>query len=235
MNDFMAIKNPPSKRLFDLIIGTGILFIAAPLMIIVALLIVVEQRCNPIFSQRRTGLGGSEFIIYKFRTMSEPLQDGEKPLFVSASDPYVTRLGRILRNTSIDELPQLFNVLKGDMSIVGPRPQPLNHLSYYGSRIKNYLMRLQMKPGITGLVQITPLRYEVDNIVKHAARVHFDLYYIRHWTLFLDIWICWKTFCLVLNPKMILAQDKYFTKLRAMTALEEQNDIVDKFIVDPHG
>jgi len=217
----MTIKNPVSKRIFDLMACTGLLLVAAPLMIIVALLIMIEQRCNPIFSQRRTGLGGNEFTIYKFRTMS----DSAKGIYSSQTRgdaaPRITALGKILRDTSIDELPQLFNVLKGNMSLVGPRPQMTDYLPYYGSRIPNYHKRLLMKPGITGLMQITPLRYKVDSVENYTKGTHYELYYIRHWSLWLDIWICWKTALVVLNPKIISEQGKYFKRLRTMTIRTE--------------
>jgi len=218
----ISITQPPGKRLFDVVAASILLLLALPLMAVVTLLIVIEQRGNPIFFQRRTGLGGSEFTIYKFRTMTQSPKEKYFSRTAPSAQLRITRLGAILRDTSIDELPQLFNILKGEMSLVGPRPEPADFLTRYGSKISNYHERLKMKPGLTGMVQITPLRYEPDSVGKFIKWMHYDSYYIRHWSMLLDVWVCWKTALVLLNPRTIIEQRHHFERLRGITAEAEK-------------
>ncbi len=172
------------------------LLLLLPFLLIVAALIVLESRGNPLFTQRRTGFGGAPFVIYKFRTM-RVREDGATVVQAARDDDRITFLGRLLRRTSIDELPQLINVLKGEMSLVGPRPHALAHDEYYGARVLGYPSRFLAKPGITGLAQISGFRGNTARIELMAARVAKDLDYIRDWSIFLDIKILLKTVRLV--------------------------------------
>lgn len=181
------------KRLFDMVIAVALLVLLQPLMIAIAAILCCYYRGNPFFMQRRTGLAGREFTIYKFRTLRSPLVEQEKPLYVSQGDHGISPFGHLLRNTGMDELPQLFNVLRGEMSLVGPRPQPVNHLAYYVRRIPDYRRRHEVPPGLTGLVQVSPLRHTMGEIKDIAERVGYDLYYVDHWSFWLDLTILMKT------------------------------------------
>jgi putative colanic acid biosynthesis UDP-glucose lipid carrier transferase len=186
------LQNSREKRWLD-IVGSaiGILFLL-PLFILVAIAICVESRGPVFFRQRRTGYGGSVFVIYKFRTM-RVVEDGPEVSHALRHDHRVTRLGYLLRRSSVDELPQLFNVLKGDMSLVGPRPHAIAHDEFYGSEIDSYSRRFLAKPGITGLAQVTGFRGHVADINEMVGRVDKDLIYIRAWSFWLDIKILAKT------------------------------------------
>jgi undecaprenyl-phosphate galactose phosphotransferase/putative colanic acid biosynthesis UDP-glucose lipid carrier transferase len=139
-----------------------------------------------IFRQRRNGFNGRPFEIYKFRTMNV-LEDGAVVRQAKKSDSRVTAVGRLLRRSSIDELPQLFNVLKGDMSLVGPRPHALAHDNEYGRLIANYAFRHHVKPGITGWAQVNGFRGETTRIESMMERIEADLWYINNWSLWLDL------------------------------------------------
>ena len=145
-----------------------------------------------MFKQDRYGLGGKKIKVWKFRTM-HTMDNGDSIKQATANDPRVTKVGRFLRNTSLDELPQFFNVLTGQMSIVGPRPHAVAHNEEYREKISNYMMRHKVKPGITGWAQINGWRGETDTIEKMEKRVEFDLQYIREWTLLWDIKIIFLT------------------------------------------
>jgi Undecaprenyl-phosphate glucose phosphotransferase len=174
------------KRLFDLVAAGSILLIAAPIMMAAAGAIKVTSSGPVVFRQRRSGFDGREFVIYKFRTMSV-LEDGPAIEQAKPADPRVTRLGRLLRRTSIDELPQLFNVLGGSMSLVGPRPHALAHNDQYATLIADYAFRHHVKPGITGWAQINGLRGRTPRLEHMATRVEYDLWYIKNWSLWLDV------------------------------------------------
>ena len=139
-----------------------------------------------IFKQRRNGLGGDEIMVYKFRSMTTA-DDGPVVRQATRNDPRITPLGAILRRTSLDELPQFFNVLQGTMSIVGPRPHAVTHNAEYRQIIKAYMVRHKVKPGITGWAQINGQRGETDTIEKMRTRVEYDLEYLRNWSLGLDL------------------------------------------------
>ncbi len=162
----------------------------------VALCIWIESPGPVMFRQRRTGCDGVPFMIYKFRTMWVA-EDGSNVVQVSRRDGRVTRVGALLRRASIDELPNLISVLKGDMSLVGPRPHALAHDQYYAATVAFYEARFMAKPGITGLAQVSGLRGETREIRAMAARVAKDVEYIRRWSLVLDLKILLQTLTVV--------------------------------------
>jgi len=149
-----------------------------------------------IFKQRRYGLDGRQIIVYKFRTMSV-MEDGDSIRQATQSDSRVTPLGRLLRRTSLDELPQLLNVLQGRMSLVGPRPHAVAHNEQYRKLIKGYMLRHKVAPGITGLAQIHGMRGETQTLEQMEARVKYDLEYLRNWSPLLDLKILFKTVLIV--------------------------------------
>jgi putative colanic acid biosynthesis UDP-glucose lipid carrier transferase len=181
------------KAVEDRVIGLIALILLSPLMIIVAILIKLDSPGPVIFRQSRTGWNGREFHISKFRSMKvhQPQVDDLKQ--ATRDDDRVTRIGRFIRKTSIDELPQLFNVLSGTMSMVGPRPHAVQHNSDYDKRINSFLTRHRIKPGITGLAQINGYRGETDTLDKMKKRVEYDMQYINTWSFWLDIKILIKT------------------------------------------
>lgn len=177
-----------AKRSFDVVAaGLGLLALA-PVFLIIALLIKLDSRGPVIFKQRRRGYNHREFRICKFRTMST-MDDGNVVQQATQNDPRITRVGAILRRFNLDELPQLWNVLWGDMSIVGPRPHAVAHDVLFERRIERYARRLNVRPGITGWAQINGHRGETDTDDKMQARVEHDLHYIDNWSLALDLYI----------------------------------------------
>ena len=176
------------KRFFDIVSSSLALVALSPLFLIVAALIKLDSAGPVLFRQRRRGYNHREFAIYKFRTMTT-LDDGDRVEQARVNDPRVTRVGRFLRRWSIDELPQLLNVLKGEMSIVGPRPHAVAHDRLFETRIDRYARRLNVKPGITGWAQVNGLRGETDTDEKMRNRVGHDLYYIDNWSLPFDLYI----------------------------------------------
>lgn len=174
------------KRLEDLVIGSLILAIAAIPMLLIAIGVKVTSSGPVFFKQRRYGLNGKVVEVWKFRTM-RVLEDGDKVEQATRNDPRVTPFGAFLRKTSLDELPQFFNVLGGSMSIVGPRPHAVAHNEQYRRLIHGYMLRHKVKPGITGWAQINGWRGETDTIEKMRRRLDYDLEYVRNWSLWLDI------------------------------------------------
>jgi putative colanic acid biosynthesis UDP-glucose lipid carrier transferase len=175
-----------TKRLTDIGLSIVILLLFLPLLLLIAVLVKMSSPGPVIFKQRRYGLDGREIAVYKFRTMSVT-EDGEQIRQASKSDSRITRIGRILRRTSADELPQLINVLQGRMSLVGPRPHAVAHNEEYRKLIKGYMVRHKVLPGITGLAQVNGCRGETSQLEEMEARVNYDLDYLRHWTPMLDI------------------------------------------------
>jgi undecaprenyl-phosphate galactose phosphotransferase/putative colanic acid biosynthesis UDP-glucose lipid carrier transferase len=173
------------KRAIDLLIAVAALIMLTPMMILVAILIKLNSPGPVLFMQTRNGFNGRPFKIFKFRTMSV-LEDGLVIRQATKSDPRTTRLGRVLRRSNIDELPQLFNVIAGDMSLVGPRPHAAVHNSKYEKVIAKYAYRHHVKPGLTGWAQINGLRGETKTIDLMAKRVEYDLWYIKNWSIWLD-------------------------------------------------
>jgi putative colanic acid biosynthesis UDP-glucose lipid carrier transferase len=193
----LRLSNSKLKRLVDVVgAGLGLLFLA-PFLLLVAVLIRFESPGPSLFRQRRTGLNGATFIIYKFRTM-EVLEDGPVVNQATRHDCRATSLGRFLRKTSIDELPNLINVLRGEMSLVGPRPHAVAHDRHWASMVGGYDGRFMAKPGITGLAQVEGFRGEILNSDCMAGRVAYDLQYIRDWTVGLDLKILCRT--LLIGP-----------------------------------
>jgi Undecaprenyl-phosphate glucose phosphotransferase len=185
------------KRIFDLVLSSLALVLLTPLLLLVAMLIKLDSRGPVFFLQRRYGFNQQPFRIIKFRTM-RTLDDGVVVRQATHDDPRVTGVGRWLRRWSIDEIPQLFNVLKGDMSLIGPRPHALSHNHEYEQKIVLYARRHNVKPGITGWAQIHGLRGETDTDEKMRRRVEFDLHYIDNWSLGLDLQILVRT---VISPR----------------------------------
>lgn len=183
------IKN--FKRGFDFIFSLFVIILVlswlTPLM---ALLIKLESRGPVFFKQSRPGLDEQEFLCYKFRSMQVNVTTEKE---ASRNDPRVTRIGRFIRKTSIDELPQFFNVLLGDMSVVGPRPHLWSQNKNYGNRIKKYMVRHYVKPGITGLAQVKGCRGEIETDNDMINRIKYDVYYIENWSLLMDIKIIIQT------------------------------------------
>ncbi len=189
--DLSAIARPAAvqswmKRMFDILGAAGGLILLAPLLMFVAVLIRLDSPGPVLFPQDRHGLGGKIFRIYKFRTMTAT---ASRETFRQATvgDARITRLGNILRRTSIDELPQLFNVLKGDMSLIGPRPHPLALDEQYRKTIPGYMTRYAVRPGMSGLAQVTGHRGPTPTHESMVARVFRDLRYIEDWTFGLDL------------------------------------------------
>jgi putative colanic acid biosynthesis UDP-glucose lipid carrier transferase len=186
------------KRTSDIVLASVILLLLAPFMLTIAIAVKYTSKGPVIFRQRRYGLNGDEIVVYKFRSMAV-CEDGARVTQAQKDDLRVTRLGAVLRRTSLDELPQFLNVLGGSMSIVGPRPHAVAHNEQYRGLIKGYMLRHKVKPGITGWAQVNGLRGETDTLDKMEARVEFDLDYLRNWSLRLDLWIVLRTVKVVLG------------------------------------
>jgi Undecaprenyl-phosphate glucose phosphotransferase len=180
------------KRLFDLTFASLGLIALTPLLIAVAVLIKLDSRGPVFFLQRRYGFNQQPFRIIKFRSMTT-MEDGEAVREARPDDPRLTRVGRFLRRWNIDEIPQLFNVLTGEMSLVGPRPHALSHDRDYERRISIYARRHKVKPGITGWAQIHGYRGQTDTEEKLRKRVEYDLFYIDNWSMWLDLSIIMRT------------------------------------------
>lgn len=185
-----------SKRLLDIAGASLGLILLAPLMLFSAIAIKLDSSGPVLFRQRRNGFNTKQFSIFKFRTMTV-MEDGASVVQASRFDPRVTRLGRVLRRSSIDELPQLLNVLKGEMSLVGPRPHALAHDDHYGDLLFEYAYRHHVKPGITGWAQVRGFRGETARVEQMKGRVDCDIWYINNWSLALDVRILMLT-CLEL-------------------------------------
>ena len=184
------------KRIEDVVLASLILVLISPLLLGIAIGVKLTSPGPAIFRQRRNGLDGTEIVVWKFRSMRAQ-DDGAVVPQATKGDPRITALGAFLRRTSLDELPQFFNVLQGHMSIVGPRPHAVAHNEQYRQLIKAYMVRHKVKPGITGWAQIHGHRGETDTIEKMQARVEYDLEYLRNWTLGLDLQIIARTIKLV--------------------------------------
>jgi putative colanic acid biosynthesis UDP-glucose lipid carrier transferase len=175
-----------AKRLTDVGFSVVILLLLLPLLVLIAIVVKLSSPGPIIFKQHRYGLDGREISVYKFRTM-RVTEDGAYIRQASKSDSRITRFGGVLRRSSMDELPQLINVLQGRMSLVGPRPHAVAHNEEYRKLIKGYMVRHKVLPGITGLAQVNGCRGETSQLEEMEARVNFDLDYLRHWSPMLDI------------------------------------------------
>ena len=185
-----------SKRLSDLVLASAILIPAVPVMLAIGLLVRASSPGPVIFRQRRYGLDGQQIIVYKFRTMTV-LEDGDSIRQATQADDRITPIGRFLRRSSLDELPQLLNVLQGRMSLVGPRPHAVAHNELYRKLIKGYMIRHKVAPGITGLAQVHGMRGETESLEQMEARIKYDLDYLRNWSPMLDLKILFKTVLIV--------------------------------------
>lgn len=188
------------KRFLDV----GFVLLSTPLTLLVGLIVALAvklESAGPVFfRQRRYGLDGKEIMVYKFRSM-KVLEDGKQVTQARQDDDRITRVGRFIRRTSLDEMPQLINVLQGDMSLVGPRPHAVAHNELYRKLINGYMIRHKMKPGMTGLAQVRGHRGETDRVEKMVARVQSDLEYLSCWSVSLDIWILLRTIPAVLSKQ----------------------------------
>ena len=184
------------KRTSDIVLSLLILTLVSPLMLLIAAMVKLGSPGPAIFKQRRYGLDGEQILVYKFRSMAV-VEDGGTILQARKNDERITRLGAFLRRTSLDELPQFFNVVQGRMSIVGPRPHAVAHNELYRTLIKGYMVRHKVRPGITGWAQVNGYRGETDTLDKMQARIDYDLDYLRNWSLQLDLFIVLKTIRLV--------------------------------------
>jgi len=189
-----------TKRMLDVAVAATGLLLLLPVLLVAAAAIMLETDGPVIFRQRRHGFNGKSFVIYKLRTM-RVMEDGAAVVQARQGDPRVTRVGRFLRETSIDELPQLWNVLQGHMSIVGPRPHALVHDHEYGSTIANYAFRHHVKPGITGWAQVRGFRGGTPRLELMQQRIALDLWYIDNWSLRLDLYIMVRTFFEVIRRR----------------------------------
>jgi putative colanic acid biosysnthesis UDP-glucose lipid carrier transferase len=181
------------KRAEDVVLGTLFLIPAIPLMLVIAAAILVTSGPPILFRQRRGGLNNRPIEVWKFRTMHVHEEPEGSVRQAGRSDPRITKLGAFLRRTSLDEIPQLIHVVTGRMSLVGPRPHALEHDEQYGELVDRYLLRYKIKPGITGWAQVNGWRGETDLVDKMEMRVAYDLYYIRHWSIALDVRVIWMT------------------------------------------
>jgi undecaprenyl-phosphate galactose phosphotransferase/putative colanic acid biosynthesis UDP-glucose lipid carrier transferase len=193
-SDFtIELQRPPlssqelaAKRVLDLVAAGTMIVLLAPLLAMTSVLIKIDSAGPVLFRQRRRGFNGREFTIYKFRTM-RVLEDGDVIIQAQRNDKRTTRVGRVLRATSIDELPQLINVIRGEMSLIGPRPHAVAHDEGFGRLIGNYAFRQHVKPGLTGWAQVHGFRGETPRLELMQERITLDLWYIKHWSFWLDL------------------------------------------------
>jgi undecaprenyl-phosphate galactose phosphotransferase/putative colanic acid biosynthesis UDP-glucose lipid carrier transferase len=186
------------KRAIDIVIAATVLLILAPALLVIAAIVKLDSPGPVFFRQRRNGYRGREFRILKFRTMSV-LEDGDAVMQARRDDQRVTRVGRLLRKTSFDELPQLLNILRGEMSLVGPRPHAVAHDELYAKLIENYELRQHVKPGVTGWAQVNGLRGETPTVDLMFRRIEFDLWYASNSSVALDLQILARTLFTVLR------------------------------------
>lgn len=186
------------KRAMDVILAGAAVLVLLPALALIALAVVLESRGPVLFRQRRTGLNGQVFTILKFRSMTVT-EDGDKIAHASKNDKRVTRVGAFIRATSLDELPQLINVVMGDMSLVGPRPHALAHDNHYGAMLPRYADRFAVRPGLTGLAQILGLRGEIHQLSCMASRVDADVDYATGWSFRDDVLIIFRTVPMILK------------------------------------
>ena len=186
------LRNRIMKRIFDICFSLTFLCTLFPIILLIVAIISKITMPGPLFfKQKRTGYDGKDFYCYKFRSMK--INKEADTLQAVKDDPRVTKWGHFIRHTNIDELPQFINVLKGDMSLVGPRPHMLAHTEYYSSLISDYMIRHYVKPGITGWAQTHGERGETKTVDDMKRRVKRDIWYIEHWSFWLDIQIICKT------------------------------------------
>lgn len=203
MAKVLPVAQDPRKRVMDILVAGSALLFFAPLFALVAVLIKLSSPGPVLFRQARGGLNGQVFTIFKFRSM-RCQENGTKVVQATRDDDRITLIGRIIRKSSIDELPQLLNVLRGDMSIVGPRPHAVAHDEQYGALIPNYHLRFRARPGLTGLAQIRGLRGGTTEVGAMAARIDADNEYIERWTFGGDVKVLFMTV-----PHLLMAENAY--------------------------
>ena len=181
-----------AKRLLDALLAGLAVVLLSPLLALVSLAVALDSPGPVLFCQKRTGLNGKTFPIFKFRSM-HVLEDGAEVKQASKNDARITRVGRVIRKLSLDELPQLINVLAGDMSLVGPRPHAVVHDTEYGAAISNYAVRFRVKPGITGWAQVNGARGATPTLAIMQQRIDFDAWYVANASLALDLLILART------------------------------------------
>jgi len=187
------------KRVFDVACSLLLLVLGAPLMLLAAIAIKLDSRGPVLYRQDRVGVNGTPFSIAKFRSMRVDAEQDGQPRWATAEDDRVTRVGRVIRLLRIDELPQLFNVLRGDMSLVGPRPERPFFVERLTKQVPYFAVRHSVKPGVTGWAQV---RYQYGSTVEDAVeKLQYDLYYVKNHSLFLDIVILFETVAVVLTGK----------------------------------
>ena len=186
------------KRAADIVLAVIAITLSWPLLLAISIAVRASSRGPIIFKQKRYGLNGEEILVFKFRSMTV-CEDGAKVVQATRNDQRITPVGRFLRLTSLDELPQIFNVLLGQMSFVGPRPHAVAHNEQYRKLISGYMLRHKVRPGITGWAQVNGLRGETATIDKMEQRVRYDLDYLQHWSLWFDLCILFKTLWMVLK------------------------------------
>lgn len=187
-----------AKRMLDVVIATTALIILIPAFAVIAVLVRLDSPGPILFRQRRTGLNGRVFRILKFRTMTV-IEDGDAISHAKRDDPRVTRIGDFLRKSSLDEMPQLINVILGHMSLVGPRPHALAHDAQYSALLPHYGQRFAVRPGLTGLAQVKGFRGEIRQLDCMAQRVDADVEYVKTWSIRSDIVILLRTIPLILR------------------------------------
>jgi exopolysaccharide biosynthesis polyprenyl glycosylphosphotransferase len=187
-----AHRKLDAKRVLDAAVSLALIVLLLPFLAVITLAVALETPGPVLFCQRRTGKDGRIFAMFKFRSMGV-MEDGAEVVQARERDPRVTRVGRFLRASSLDELPQLFNVLRGEMSLVGPRPHAVAHDEYYGARIPYYVLRQKVKPGMTGWAQVNGARGATPELSDMQARVDLDAWYVAHQSLALDLQILART------------------------------------------
>jgi Undecaprenyl-phosphate glucose phosphotransferase len=175
------------KEIFDRVFAAAALLALLPVFIAVSLAVKLSSAGPVFFTQKRMGADGRVFRIYKFRTMRQHAEVAGQVVQATRNDSRITKVGGILRRTSLDELPQFYNVLRGEMSVVGPRPHAIEHDELYRKVVNGYIHRYRIKPGITGWAQVNGFRGETDRVEKMERRVEHDLYYLHHWSFALDM------------------------------------------------
>jgi undecaprenyl-phosphate galactose phosphotransferase/putative colanic acid biosynthesis UDP-glucose lipid carrier transferase len=188
------------KRSMDIAVSVLALVPLAPILVLTAIAIKLDSPGPVIFRQHRKGFNGKRFVMLKFRTM-RVLEDGPTVVQATRNDPRVTPIGKLLRAASVDELPQLINVLKGEMSLIGPRPHAIAHDDYFERIVGDYAFRHHVKPGITGWAQCNGARGATPSLEDISERVKLDLWYINNWSLWLDVQIMIRTFFEVLRKR----------------------------------
>lgn len=188
--------NEVIKRLIDILVSSVVLLLFLPLVLLIMVLVKMESKGRVLFKQERVGKDGRIFSLYKFRSMAKDAEKDTGPVLAKSDDKRITKLGRILRRTRLDEIPQLINVLKGDMSLVGPRPERPFFVERFKKEIPGYVQRLQVRPGVTGLAQVHS-RYDISA----RSKLRYDLLYVRNHSLFLDMEIILRTIGVILRRR----------------------------------